>query len=495
MNDFAPYGVERRTPTDVTPLFNLEAEMGVLGCILFDAEVLPRLTDLKADHFYEPLHQRLFTTIISRHAAHEAIDAVSLASVFSSDPAFSDEGWVLAVGAGGAKSPAYWFFGTLIDKAPPSAWAPGGAATIIDAAQRRMLVEISSGLRDGANDSSTPAYNTLTATSASLTTMMHASAPASITMVSALEAARGTVVRLNHEKDTGKKNGRLTGLRCFDQRLHGIRPAKLIIVAGRPSMGKTSLARAAAIGCARRNPDEIVAYYCVEMDREEMSERTLAQITRERGHGIPYFDMQGDELSHSQLDRLAAAAEEVPPNFILDDSSTLSLDHVVRRSHSLAKKGKLAAIFIDYIQIMEMPRGFNNSRNEAIGEITSTLKRLAKDLGCGIVALSQLSRDVEKREDKRPQLSDLRDSGSIEQDADVVMFPYRESYYLERQGCPKDTDPLVYEARIEQMKNKMEVMTAKFRGGAIGNDMQRYSPAFDIVINEGEEIMPWEAAA
>jgi replicative DNA helicase len=469
-----------------TALINLEAELDVLGAAIFDPTMLDSIADLKPAHFYEPLHARIFEAIRERVAANEAPEPSTLASLFSTDPSFLPEH------PGGPAPNIHLFFLSLVERAPPTAWAITAASTIIDAAQRRMLVELAGGVRDGANDPTVAAYSTLTATSGAITSMMHASAPASITMVSALEAARGTVVRLNHEKDTGKKNGRLTGLRCFDQRLHGIRPAKLIVVAGRPSMGKTSLARAAAIGCARRNPDEIVAYYCVEMDREEMSERTLAQITRERGHGIPYFDMQGDELSHSQLDRLAAAAEEVPPNFILDDSSTLSLDHVVRRSHSLAKKGKLAAIFIDYIQIMEMPRGFNNSRNEAIGEITSTLKRLAKDLGCGIVALSQLSRDVEKREDKRPQLSDLRDSGSIEQDADVVMFPYRESYYLERQGCPKDTDPLVYEARIETMKNKMEVMTAKFRGGAIGNDMQRYSPAFDIVINEGEQIMPWE---
>lgn len=477
----------------VSALINLEAELGVLGATIFDPTILEYFSDLKPDHFSEPLHGRVFEAILAAVAAHEAPEPSSLAGKFSTDPAFTGPAEMATDG----KAPAVFYFNTLVANAPSKPWAISAANTVIDTAQRRMLVEMAGGMRDAAHDPTVPAYNTLADASQSITGLMHASAPASLSLVSALEAARGTVIRLNHEKDTGLTKGALTGLRCFDSRLHGLQPGKLIVIAGRPSMGKTSLARAAAIGCARRNPDKIVVYFCLEMDRDEMSLRTLAQITREHGWGIPYFDMQGAELSHSQLDRLAAAAEEVPPNFILDDSSSLSIDHIERRCHSLAKKAPLAAVFIDYLQIMEMPRGFNNSRNEAVGEITGRLKGLSrhKAINAAVVALSQLSRGVEQREDKRPQLSDLRDSGSIEQDADVVMFPFRESYYLERQGCPKDSDPLVYEARIEQMKNKMEVMTGKFRGGAIGNDMQRYSPAFDIVINEDEQIMPWEAAA
>jgi replicative DNA helicase len=252
-------------------------------------------------------------------------------------------------------------------------------------------------------------------------------------------------------------------------------------------MGKTSLARAAALGCARLNPDKTVVYFCLEMDREEMSLRTLSQITRETGRPIPYFRMEGDSLSDDQIRQLDECRQHIPTNFILDDSSSLSIEHVERRLYSLAKKRPIAAAFIDYLQIMDMARGFNANRAEAVGDITGRLKRLAKRLGLGMVALSQLSRKVEERDSKRPLLSDLRDSGSIEQDANVVLFPFRESYYLERMDAPKGMEARVWEAKIETAKNKMEVICAKQRGGPIGSDMQRYLPAYDFLSDPDDD--------
>jgi replicative DNA helicase len=196
--------------------------------------------------------------------------------------------------------------------------------------------------------------------------------------------------------------------------------------------------------------------------------------------------MEGDNLTDADLRQLDEARAAIPSNFILDDSSTLSIEHVERRCFSLAKRRPLAMIVVDYLQIMQIARAPGVNRTEAIGEITGRLKRLAKALECGVVALSQLSRGVEDRDSKRPMLSDLRDSGSIEQDANVVMFPFREAYYMERSDPPKGVDKQVWEAKIALMRNKMEVITAKFRGGGIGSDVQRYFPKYDFIADEAD---------
>lgn len=469
-------------------LANLEAELGVIGCALYESSFVERIPDLKPEHFAEDLHAEIYRSILEKIAAKEPVDVTFLAARFEN--AFLPDGYDL-----NAPSRVYRFFSDLIDRAPSTTVGEAMASNIMDAAQRRAVIELSARMRDAAHDPMISAFDTVSKGEVSLTAMIQASAPASHSLVWAREAAGDTVMRLRVDRDTGHTKGAMTGLRCFDQRTRGIQPGHLIVIGGRPSMGKTSLARAAALGCARRNPDKLVVYFCLEMDRDEMSLRTLSQLTREAGKGIPYFDMEGVNLNNDKLRLLEGLAETIPTNFILDDSSSLSMDHITRRLYSLTRGGKkIAAVFVDYLQIMDMPSGQYQSRTQAVGDITGAMKRLAKAMGFGMVALSQLSRGVESRDDKRPQLSDLRDSGSVEQDANVVMFPYREAYYLERQAMPKDMDPLVYENRIETMKGKMEVITAKFRGGSIGSDMQKYLPAFDLIVNEDEEIMPWEDA-
>lgn len=486
MNAMSPWEAPASTKPTATNSF--ESEYLFLGTAIYSGvmpggldDLLNAVPDLKPEHFSEPVLGRIFQTILDLKKAGQQPEATVLAAKFSTDPAFTDAGF----------GDPYYFIGDMMDKAPALAGAISCGVEILEASQRRDMIYLAGRLREDALNPTIPAFETLTQASTSFGIMVQSSAPPSLNLIGARDAAFGTVMRLREEKTLGRRRGAMTGLRCFDQRLHGIQPGHLIIIGGRPSMGKTSLGRAAALGCARMNPSKRVLYFCLEMDRDEMSLRTLAQLTREEGKGIPYFDMQGPDLSFNQIEWMDELAGLVPENFILDDSASLSIEHVERRTHAERRKGELAAVFIDYLQIMQMPRGFNNSRNEAVGEITGRSKQLAKTVGCGVVALSQLSRGVESREDKRPMLSDLRDSGSVEQDANVVMFPYRESYYLERQNCPKDMDPLLYECRIEKMKGKMEVITAKFRGGAIGSDMQRYMPAFDIVANEDIEIGPW----
>jgi len=464
-----------------TALRNLEAELGVIGAVLFEPALLDRLTDLTADHFAEPFHARIYAEVVERIRSDGIAEPSGLAARFSTDPAARPDGPMEPPRNLGR------FFLDLIDRAPSERVAEAMAVSVVDASRRRQMIEIAGRLRDDATNPEADAFNVLSDAERALVGMVQSAAPDSLTLVGAEEAAAATLARIRSDKVNGKVRGRMTGLACFDKRLRGIQPSRLHIVAGRPSMGKTALARAAAFGCARLNPGETVVYFCLEMDREEMSCRTLSQISRETGRGIPYFRMEGDSLTDDQLTQLDECRARIPSNFILDDSDSLSIEHVERRCNSLAKRGPIAAIFIDYLQIMEMPRGLNGNRSEAMGEITQRLKRLAKRLGCGVIALSQLSRKVEERDSKRPMLSDLRDSGSIEQDANVVMFPFRESYYLERMDPPKGTDARVWEAKIETAKNKMEVITPKARGGPIGSDFQRYQPAYDFITDLDSE--------
>lgn len=457
-----------------TVLKNLDAELGVIGALLFEPSLLDNFADLAADHFAEPFHQRIFAEIVLRIRAGATPEPTTLAARFSTDPA--------AKGTDTDPDPnLHRFFSDLIDKAPSARAAEAMSQAVVDASQRRQLIEMAGRLRDAASDPEAAPFDTLSTAERDLTGMVHSAAPDGATLIGAPDAAVQTIERILRDKRDGKPRGAMTGLRCFDTRLRGIQPGRFHVIAGRPSMGKTSLARAAAFGCAVRNPGASVVYFCLEMDREEMSLRTLSQISRETGVGIPYFKMEGDTLSDDQIRRLDECRQHIPANLILDDSASLSIEHVERRCYSLAKKRPIAAVFVDYLQIMEMPRGFNSSRNEAMGEITGRMKRLAKRLGTGIIALSQLSRDVEKRDSKRPMLSDLRDSGSLEQDANIVLFPFRESYYLERMDPPKGMDGRVWEAKLETAKNKMEVICAKQRSGPIGSDTQRYLAAYDYL--------------
>nr|WP_255552798.1 DnaB-like helicase C-terminal domain-containing protein [Brevundimonas sp. BAL450] len=279
----------------------------------------------------------------------------------------------------------------------------------------------------------------------------------------------------------------MTGLRCFDRRLGGLHPGRLLLIGGRPSMGKTGLARAGAVGCARRNSDRTVIFYSQEMDREELDHRSLAQFSFEEGHGIPYFDMTApDPLAPDVLDRLDRLRTRAPANLWIDDSPVLTVEYVRRRTLAMVRKRPVAAIFIDYLQIMRRPDSRNSNDAAVLGQMTAALKQLAREAKCCVVLLSQLSRKVEERENKRPNLSDLRESGAIEQDANHVLFCYRDAYYLEREGPRKGESEAEHSMRLVECEATMEVITAKNRGGPIGTDRQRYLAKYDVVQDEGD---------
>ncbi|HEY9548072.1 MAG TPA: replicative DNA helicase, partial [Kiloniellaceae bacterium] len=278
-----------------------------------------------------------------------------------------------------------------------------------------------------------------------------------------------------------------TGLNDLDKLLGGLHRSDLLILAARPSMGKTALATNIAFNVAAAariekdaegNPVEQrqpVAFFSLEMSAEQLASRVIAERTGVRSDAMRRGDIHDDEF-----DKIFEASRELAelPLFV-DDTPALSVSQVRTRARRLKRQHGLSLIVVDYLQLMQAPAGKrSDNRVQEVSEITRGLKALAKDLDVPVIALSQLSRAVEQREDKRPQLSDLRESGSIEQDADIVMFIYREQYYAERAepSQREGEDENKFHERLERWKErceraygKAEIIVAKQRHGPIGS--------------------------
>jgi replicative DNA helicase len=291
-------------------------------------------------------------------------------------------------------------------------------------------------------------------------------------------------------KREGALAGIGTGLTDIDKLLGGLHPSDLIILAGRPSMGKTALATIMAFNAAytyaksKGGEGGIVGFFSLEMSAEQLASRILSEQT-----DISSDRMRKGELSNEEFNRLVVASQTLHqiPIFI-DDTPALTVSALRTRARRLKRQHGLAMIVIDYLQLISASHGSrNDNRVQEVSEITRGLKTLAKELDVPVLALSQLSRAVEQRDNKRPQLSDLRESGSIEQDADVVMFIYREEYYLDRdqpEQRQEESDDKFFERRkrweerLESVRNVAEVIVAKQRHGPIGTVKLMFQGAF-----------------
>lgn len=451
---------------------NLDAEMGLLGAIMFDNAVYARVSgDLRPEHFFEPYHALLYQLIGEKVSDGRLAEPTTLMGRLATDEAFSRNGGI-------------GYLADLVDRAPPASVAEQYAHPIIEAATRRRMIEIGAALQTMARDPEEQPFVTLSAFGDRLGEIVAGAAPDGHTLVDARQAAEDVVAELDHQAETGHSPGLLIGIECVDDGLGGLFPNELIVLAGRPSMGKTSLARAIAMATARRHPGHIVPFFALEMDRRQLSRRNLSALSFEAGPSLQYRAMKrGRDLSSEDRAHLSDMGQRVPRNFVLDDTAVLSLDHVRRRLMSLSRRGPIGLAVIDYLQIMDMPRFQGMNQTQAIGDITRGLKQLAKQLACPILLLSQLSRQVEARDNKRPLLSDLRDSGSIEQDASSVLFTYRDAYYIEREGPKKGESIEEHQMRLAQCGRVMEVICAKSREGPIGTTRQTYYAECDVIQN------------
>jgi replicative DNA helicase len=295
-------------------------------------------------------------------------------------------------------------------------------------------------------------------------------------------------------KRSGKTTGVSSGFTDLDKLLGGLHPSDLLILAGRPSMGKTALATNIAFNAAKaykpaKTPDgrtiaedgAVVGFFSLEMSAEQLATRILAEES-----GISGDRIRRGDVSHEDFDKFVQASQRLSsvPLFI-DDTPALSIAALRTRARRLKRQQGLDLIVVDYLQLMQGTPGARGAENrvQEISEITRGLKSVAKDLNVPVIALSQLSRAVEQREDKRPQLADLRESGSIEQDADVVMFVFREEYYLGRAEPtrrPEESDDKFndrygrWQERLQQVHGTGEVLIAKQRHGPIGKVTLRF---------------------
>lgn len=456
---------------------NVEAEQALLGALLYDNSTADKFEGLDPKHFYEPFHGRLYEAITREIDKGRSAEPILLNDIFAADPQY--------VEIGGAE-----YLRDLFSHAPPAPAARGYAAAIVDAAIRRGLIEFAAQAAVAATerDGDKSAFQALSDVRGALDALENAATPSEHTMISAPEAAGAAIDAMREVARTGKRRGRMTGLRCVDRRLGGLRPGALIIVGGRPSMGKTSVARAIAHGAAVRNPDADALFLGIEMGPEEMMQRELSAITWEMGEGIEYRGMGDGELTTEDFATLDIAHRRVPRNLILDDCHSLSAEDVRRKIWTVQRRRPVSVVVIDYLQLMRRPDAKGRNEATVLGEMTASLKQTARQAKTCIVLLSQLSRQVESRDDKRPQLSDLRESGAIEQDADAVLFPYREVYYVERSE-PKENTPehRDWVDKCEVLRRRLDVICAKQRQGPVGSDQQVYVAGHDYITDCDEE--------
>ena len=398
---------------------NIEAEQSIIGSVLLTNEIFDEISLIvSSKNFYDPIHKRIF------EALEKLIYGGLLANPITLKNYFEKEKDDLNI-------PEYLVKITKFSTS--SRQALEYSKLIFDLYVKRELIKISGEIIDQAklNDLGTDGQRIIENYEKSLFDLAEKGSFSS-SLIKFDEAMRQTIeMASNAYKNEEGIVGVPTGLRDLDDRLGGLHQSDLVIIAGRPSMGKTALATNIAFNAATKIQENkkrsTVAFFSLEMSSEQLSTRILAEQAR-----IKSNDIRRGKISDEQFDKFIETSKNISelPLFI-DETPAISIAALSNRARRIKRIYGLDLIVIDYIQLM---RAVNtkDGRVQEISEITQGLKALAKELSVPVLALSQLSRAVEQRDDKKPQLSDLRESGSIEQDADVVMFVYREAYYLER---------------------------------------------------------------
>ena len=456
---------------------NVEAEQALLGALLYDNAAFERLGDwLQARHFFEPFHQRLFAAIESHIRKGQLAEPILLAEQFGRDAGFEELGGVR-------------YLADLVDRAPPAANAPDYARAIYDLAIRRDLIRIGGDIANVASqgDSEVSARDQIEQAEQQLYSLAETGG-VSQGFVNFADALHGAVTMAAeaHSRDGGLA-GLSTGLIDLDNKVGGLHPSDLVILAARPSMGKSSLACNIAFDVARNyawepQPDGtkktvrggVVAFFSLEMSAEQLAMRLLAEAS-----GVSGDRLRKGEIDASEFGRVRDAALEIQeaPLYI-DATGGLSMAKLAARARRLKRMVGLDLLIVDYLQLITGGDGMgrNDNRVQEVSMITQSLKALAKELAIPVIALAQLSRQVENREDKKPQLSDLRESGSIEQDADMVMFIYREAYYLSRLEPREGTEEhFKWQESMDQVRGLAEIIIGKQRHGPIGNVKLSYN--------------------
>ena len=445
---------------------NIEAEQSVIGTMLVTNEIFDEInTIISSKNFYDPMHQKIFNAIENLIYKGMLANPITLKNYFENE---KDD----------LNVPDYLVkvtkFSTSLRQAIEY------SRIIYDMFVRRELIKISENTIDSAKlkDLNISGQNIIE-NSEKLLFDLAEKGSFNSSLVKFDEALKLTIEMASsaYKNDEGIV-GVPTGLTDIDDRLGGLHKSDLIIIAGRPSMGKTALATNIAFNAAKKlqasEKKSSIAFFSLEMSSEQLSTRILAEQSR-----IKSNDIRRGRISEEQFDKFIETSKNISelPLFI-DETPAISIAAVSNRARRIKRLFGLDLVVVDYIQLM---RAINtkDGRVQEISEITQGLKALAKELSVPVLALSQLSRAVEHRDDKKPQLSDLRESGSIEQDADVVMFVYREAYYLERkEPRPATVEHAEWQAKMNEVSNLAEIIIGKQRHGPTGNIMLEFEAMF-----------------
>ncbi|MCE6951594.1 replicative DNA helicase [Cereibacter sphaeroides] len=469
---------------------NIEAEQQLLGAILTNNDIFDRIASvIRAEHFFDPVHQRIFEIAAARIQKNALASPVTLKAFLEEDAGLKELG-----------GPAYL---VRLAGAAISAFAARDYAQMIyDLAVRRELIGLGRDIAAKAarvDVTSEPKEQIVEAEQKlyRLGEQGHAERGFQSFLKAVTDAVN--VANAAYQRDGGLA-GISTGLADLDKKLGGLHPSDLLILAGRPSMGKTSLATNIAFNIAKayrrgRLPDGsegsveggVVGFFSLEMSAEQLAARILSEAAE-----VPSEQIRRGDMTEAEFRRFVEAAKalEACPLYI-DDTPALPISQVAARARRLKRTHGLDVLMVDYLQLLKGSGGSRDNRVQEVSEITQGLKAIAKELNIPVVALSQLSRSVESRDDKRPQLSDLRESGSIEQDADVVMFVFREEYYREREkpGDHEMEKMAQWQAIMEQVHGKAEVIIGKQRHGPIGSVELSFEGRFTRF---GNLVRPWQ---
>ncbi|MEM1234482.1 MAG: replicative DNA helicase [Pseudomonadota bacterium] len=468
MNEIAKLtGAVEATPAEQMP-HSIEAEQQLLGAILTNNDLYDRVASvIGPEHFYDPVHARIWETAAARITKNALASPVTLKTFLEDDEGLKELG-----------GPAY--LARLAGAAISAFAARDYAQMIYDLSIRRELIAVGNDIADRAQRMDVASEPKEQIVMAEQVLYQLAEQGQSDTgFQSFLKAVTDAVQVANaaYQREGGLA-GVSTGLMDMDKKLGGLHRSDLLILAGRPSMGKTSLATNIAFNVAKaykkgltHEGNEgavdggVVGFFSLEMSAEQLAARILSEAAE-----IPSEQIRKGDMTEAEFRRFVEAAKQLEacPLFI-DDTAALPISQLAARARRLKRTHGLDVLIVDYLQLVR-PASAKDSRVNEVSEITQGLKAIAKELDIPVIALSQLSRQVEARDDKRPQLSDLRESGSIEQDADVVMFVFREEYYAEREKPSDDRleEMAAWQERMDRLHGKAEVIIGKQRHGPIG---------------------------
>jgi replicative DNA helicase len=446
---------------------NIDAEQALLGAILVNNDAYYRVSDfLETEHFFEDLHRRIYEIATALIKSGKVATPITLKTFLGDQD------------LGGVTVSQY--LARLAAEATTVINAEDYGRTVYDLAIRRRLITIGEDIVNVAYDApvETSPRDQIEESERRLYELAEKGRydggfqRFSDALTNAIDMAAAAYKR------EGKLSGISTGLRDLDRMLGGLQPSDLVILAARPAMGKTSLATNIAFNIAdayqgEKQPDGtiktvnggIVGFFSLEMSAEQLATRIIAEQA-----GVPSYKIRRGDIREDDFYKITEAARKMQTiPFYIDQTGGISIAQLAARARRLKRQRGLDFLVVDYLQLLSGSSKKGENRVQELTEITTGMKALAKELAVPILALSQLSRQVESRDDKRPQLSDLRESGSIEQDADVVMFIYRDEYYLKnKEPKPGTEEYFKWQTEMDQVHGKAEVIIGKQRHGPTG---------------------------